>query len=189
MHPLNPNGWICQEADCYVMQEPGHRQGVKHPLPVPSFCSVCLKEATLLCGKCGSVYYCSKACQKKHWRFSHKKACSPNPKLYTVNTNLNQFRSLPQEYFEGHEFLIIKPTEKLDSIADICETALEECDDIFDIPGFGTNQIDTLWVTTSDDSPLLVDSVSDSAGLLEHMALNEWRATVSWKTTWFTCSL
>lgn len=52
------------------------------------------------------------------------------------------------------EFLIIKPTEKLASIADICETALEDCDDVCDIEGFGTNQIDALWVPTQRNHPV-----------------------------------
>ena len=131
-----------------MTQQHGHSQGVKTTLPFPSFCPVCLKPAALLCAKCKSAYYCSKECQKKHWRLSHKQACSPNPKLYTFNTDLGQFRGLSKEYFQPHEFIVIKPTEQLESITDICETALEGCDDIFDIEGFGTNQIDALWVPT-----------------------------------------
>jgi hypothetical protein len=38
-----------------------------------------------------------------------------------------------------------KQKQQLESITGICETALGGCDDIFD-EGFGTNQIDALWV-------------------------------------------
>lgn len=38
-------------------------------------CKVCQKEAEKKCGKCSSVFYCSKDCQVKHWP-THKKFCS-----------------------------------------------------------------------------------------------------------------
>ena len=37
-------------------------------------CEICNKNAPLLCGKCKSVSYCSKECQKKDWT-DHKKIC------------------------------------------------------------------------------------------------------------------
>ena len=54
------------------------RRGV--PLPVVhslGMCKTCLKENVklLTCGRCKSVYYCSKECQKKDWK-SHKAVCS-----------------------------------------------------------------------------------------------------------------
>lgn len=130
------------------MEEPGHPDVVRRTLPAPAVCPVCLEPANRLCSQCESVYHCSRDCQKRHWRFCHKKACSPNPNLYAFNTSLGQFRGLPAEFFRGHEFMIIKPTEQLESIANICESALEDCDDIFDIRGFGTDQIDASWVPT-----------------------------------------
>lgn len=41
-------------------------------------CKTCLKENVQLqrCGRCKSVFYCSKECQKKDWR-SHKAVCAP----------------------------------------------------------------------------------------------------------------
>jgi hypothetical protein len=62
---------------------------------------------------------------------------------------LNQFRGLDKKYFEGHEFITIKPTNELANLAQICETALEGADDIFDIRGFGTDQIDALWISSN----------------------------------------
>ena len=48
------------------------------------------------CARCGLVVYCSKACQKAHWRGSHKQYCVPkadqqmpqhqNPALYRKNS-------------------------------------------------------------------------------------------------------
>jgi hypothetical protein len=35
--------------------------------------AACTKEL-LTCGKCGSVSYCNKECQKKHWK-QHKAVC------------------------------------------------------------------------------------------------------------------
>jgi hypothetical protein len=109
---LSPEGWICQEGDCVgVTQQPGHPKGVKKIIQFPFSCPACLKPAALLCEKCKSVYYCSEECQKKHWRLSHKQACSPNPKLYTFNTDLGQFHGLLKDYFQPHKFIVIKQTE------------------------------------------------------------------------------
>jgi len=46
---------------------------------VDSKCSNCGPCAdhkfTLLCGRCGSVKYCSKVCQRAHWKGGHKEQC------------------------------------------------------------------------------------------------------------------
>ena len=40
-----------------------------------SKCAACGEAgASLKCGGCGLVYYCSRECQKKHWKV-HKKEC------------------------------------------------------------------------------------------------------------------
>ena len=39
----------------------------------------CLKEAHLKCSRCQTVRYCSKACQVKHWKGGHAKACRAAP--------------------------------------------------------------------------------------------------------------
>ena len=70
----------------------------------------------------------------------------PNPHRYHFNVNIDQFRSLPKDAFEGHEFIVIKPTEKLSSLEEICHTCLESADDIFEkVPGFGNDQIQPNW--------------------------------------------
>jgi len=40
-------------------------------------CALCEKpgDDLMCCSRCLSVYYCSRRCQKKHWKISHKKAC------------------------------------------------------------------------------------------------------------------
>jgi tetratricopeptide (TPR) repeat protein len=38
-------------------------------------CSECYKAAELRCSKCAVVWYCSKECQRKSWKTSHKKMC------------------------------------------------------------------------------------------------------------------
>jgi len=37
-------------------------------------CGACSKPASLLCGRCKAVSYCSKNCQSSHWN-THKKVC------------------------------------------------------------------------------------------------------------------
>ncbi len=38
-------------------------------------CAVCHGTAGKKCGKCDTVRYCSRKCQRKHWK-SHKKICA-----------------------------------------------------------------------------------------------------------------
>jgi hypothetical protein len=38
-------------------------------------CHVCKKETTLTCGRCMSIYYCSKEHQKEHWKI-HRFYCT-----------------------------------------------------------------------------------------------------------------
>lgn len=46
-----------------------------------NICDYCKIESTKLfrCSKCRSVYYCSRKCQKKHWKVSHRLTCSISP--------------------------------------------------------------------------------------------------------------
>lgn len=39
-------------------------------------CLVCNAKATFLCGGCQSVEYCGKACQRKHWKLTHRRHCA-----------------------------------------------------------------------------------------------------------------
>lgn len=38
-------------------------------------CIMCGNDTNVRCGRCGVMPYCSKFCQKKHWKL-HKKVCS-----------------------------------------------------------------------------------------------------------------
>ena len=38
-------------------------------------CGACEAPATLVCGGCGDISYCSKECQKSHWKSGHKSSC------------------------------------------------------------------------------------------------------------------
>ena len=53
----------------------GYKKGKdgKWRLPSPK-CNCCSKETTKACGKCRKVFYCSKECQNKEWKF-HKDIC------------------------------------------------------------------------------------------------------------------
>ena len=46
------------------------------PLGVYCQCSNCQSESFSVCGACRMVPYCSKACQKEHWKYNHKARCS-----------------------------------------------------------------------------------------------------------------
>jgi hypothetical protein len=41
----------------------------------PARCEACDKVCTTRCKDCKQVYYCSRVCQKVHWRI-HKKVCA-----------------------------------------------------------------------------------------------------------------
>ena len=40
----------------------------------------CGNTASYACSRCGTAFYCSKACQKRHWSSEHKKYCTPQMK-------------------------------------------------------------------------------------------------------------
>uniref|UniRef100_A0A7S2PYX2 Uncharacterized protein n=1 Tax=Skeletonema marinoi TaxID=267567 RepID=A0A7S2PYX2_9STRA len=75
--------------------------------------------------------------------------------MYHFDINIDQFLSLPDEAFEGHEFMVIKPTEKLSSLDEICRDCLEPADDVFEkIPGFGCHQIEKHWLMNNNSDPI-----------------------------------
>jgi len=65
---------------------------------------------------------------------------------------MDEISCLPEDAFEGHEFILIKPTEKLPSLTRICDEVLEDADDVFEkIPGFGQDHIETKWLIQSQN--------------------------------------
>ena len=48
-------------------------------------CAMCGKTAETKCTACKAVFYCSKGCQKKHWK-EHKFECKKLP--YKVNSDI-----------------------------------------------------------------------------------------------------
>jgi len=51
------------------------------PKKDPEKCFVCEKEASTRCTNCQIYYYCSKECQKIHWKSKHSKHCQRLSKL------------------------------------------------------------------------------------------------------------
>ena len=49
-------------------------------------CGACEAPATLVCGGCGDISYCSKECQKSHWKKGHKSSC----KAYKIEIHPEQ---------------------------------------------------------------------------------------------------
>eukprot|EP00984_Skeletonema_dohrnii_P018987 scaffold8991_cov155-Skeletonema_dohrnii-CCMP3373.AAC.32 len=154
--------WICFDDDCFAsptINEKGELVAKRLTIREhgsAAECPICFKPASLKCRKCQSVFYCGEDCQKKHWKKSHKKACVEKPHhMYHFDINIDQFLSLPDEAFEGHEFLVIKPTEKLSSLDEICRDCLEPADDVFEkIPGFGCHQIEKHWLMNNNSDPI-----------------------------------
>lgn len=154
--------WICFDDDSFVAPALNERgELVAQRLTIREHgaaaeCPMCFKPASLKCGKCQSVFYCSEDCQKQHWKKCHKKACVEKPHhIYHFDINIDQFLSLPDDAFEGHEFLLIKPTDKLSSLDEICRDCLESADDVFEkVPGFGCHQIEKNWLMNNFTDPI-----------------------------------
>ncbi|CEM16464.1 unnamed protein product [Vitrella brassicaformis CCMP3155] len=54
--------------------------------PSPKRCGMCLKSppdvpSLFDCGQCGLISYCSKECQRQHWRAKHKEVCQKAKKF------------------------------------------------------------------------------------------------------------
>jgi len=50
----------------------------KNKNPSAPECGNCTGSvAGLMCGRCAHTFYCSKACQKEHWKAGHNKSCVP----------------------------------------------------------------------------------------------------------------
>lgn len=61
---------ICRKRDLMAMSEEStHR------------CAQCGRVTTMSCGKCRETYYCSKACQQRHWKENHRATCGDPPGL------------------------------------------------------------------------------------------------------------
>jgi hypothetical protein len=50
--------------------------GVVSKLAVVRVCAQCGEPASMQCGKCRSVRYCSLTCQRLHWKSAHKTTCA-----------------------------------------------------------------------------------------------------------------
>ena len=50
------------------------------------FCFVCDNNGTFICCRCGAMRYCSKACQREHWRApgGHWKRCNPGKTTFLL---------------------------------------------------------------------------------------------------------
>ena len=79
MDELRSGPWIAAaQADAKARAE---KNGQVTPLTsirdVDGACAAaCGKNGVQRCSRCKSVKYCSKECQKRHWKF-HKKVCTP----------------------------------------------------------------------------------------------------------------
>jgi MYND finger len=176
--------YLCVDAEKYIDKTDGEsvvsRKNRAHTIQNYQDCPVCFKDSTLNCSRCGTVSYCSQECQKIHWRQSHKKACKPNPKPYKYEFHLqNLFGNLGDDSFEGHEFLLVKPTEKMDSLQDICDQVIESADDLFDIPGFGADQLNSSWILRKTGNRVyqrMVQKFGFTSGRLGHELVYGYRA-------------
>ena len=52
---------------------------LQHCMPMTAAeCSVCGREALMLCSGCQLQHYCCRKCQKRHWKHHHRSVCFPN---------------------------------------------------------------------------------------------------------------
>ena len=49
-------------------------------------CAVCAAVDVEQCRRCKVVYYCSRSCQKTHWKASHRRRCIPDAERVAFNT-------------------------------------------------------------------------------------------------------
>ena len=69
-------------------------------------CAVCAAEAVSQCTNCKLVAFCSRRCQKAHWKAGHKGRCFSAQERATFNTRQNG-RRLFMAAFEGDEAAIL----------------------------------------------------------------------------------
>ncbi|CAB9510665.1 ubiquitin-specific protease 16 [Seminavis robusta] len=174
--------YICIDAEKYIDKNDGisevSRKNKSQKIENYSDCPMCFKPSTQQCSVCKCVNYCSRECQLAHWSASHKKACQPNPKQQKFKLNLEVFRGMPEDCFEGHEFLVVKPSEKLGSLQAICDQVLEPADDLLDIPGFGSDQLDDVWLMENSSHPIyqkMVHKFGFTSGRIGHELLYGYR--------------
>jgi len=156
LDPFASDPFLILDADSAVFRTDDGSSGTVESIAIKArHCPSCLQPAKNFCGRCRTVAYCSKECQVKHWKLSHKKACKSTP-LYdwpSLPKIHSLFRGLTNEArTEPYEFITVKPTQKLDNMQEMCDQVLEGADDIFDIPGFGNNQIQVMWVMNTCSS-------------------------------------
>lgn len=72
----------------YVDHEDVLSVSLKVKLRSRGMCRLCGSLAYQLCGRCRGIYYCSKECQKNHWK-DHKKDCRPAEAADGINHNHN----------------------------------------------------------------------------------------------------
>ena len=46
-----------------------------HPAQVNALCELCNRAAPKMCSRCTTTYYCTRECQKRHWKLGHKNQC------------------------------------------------------------------------------------------------------------------
>lgn len=148
--------YVCIDAELYIGKQDDGVVSTRNRAKVIDHygdCPICFQAATLTCSRCGTVSYCRKEHQAIHWKKSHKKACRPNPSPHKFKLKLSTFRGLTEACFEGHEFLVVKPTEKLSTLQEICDQVLEPADDLLEMPGFGANQLNADWLFNNPGHP------------------------------------
>ena len=86
------------------------------PLGVYCSCSNCQSQTFSVCGGCKTVPYCSKACQKEHWKSNHKSRCF----IFSVEKNVGAERAKRERAarMEGPQGIILRQLLKTERLVE-----------------------------------------------------------------------
>lgn len=89
-----------QKMDSYKIEK------FENLFPNTQWCASCMNinEPVKKCGNCKLVSYCSKSCQKKHWKKSHSILCMNCEETSNIISNVDVFTKTIMYYLCSYKF-------------------------------------------------------------------------------------